>query len=155
MATDIGLAQEKFPLKEVAPESGSTGSEEFYTASQTKLVLLRLLRHKLAIVGMVILVLFYLSAIFAPFLSAYDPQAFFDQYTYASPQSPRFWDEDVFSLRPFYYAMDRQRNPETLKMEYKLDKDKKLYVLFFTKGYSYKLLGLFETDIHLWAGQKD
>ena len=76
MATDIGLAQEKFPLKDVAPESGSTGSEEFYTASQTKLVLLRLLRHRLAIAGMVILVLFYLSATFAPFLSAYDPQAF-------------------------------------------------------------------------------
>jgi peptide/nickel transport system permease protein len=154
MATDIGLAQKGLPLQEGAPEPGSTGAEEYYTASQTKLVLQRLFRHKLAIVGMVVLVLFYLSAILAPFLTAHNPQVFYDDYTYASPQMPRFWDEDVFSWRPFYYALERQRNPETLKMEYKINQDERLYVLFFARGYSYKLLGFIESDIHLWYGQE-
>ncbi len=154
MATDIGLAQNGLPLQEGAPEPESKAAEEFYTASQSKLVLQRLFRHKLAIAGMVILIMFYLSAILAPFLTAHNPQTFYDDYTYASPQFPRFWDEDVFSWRPFYYALERQRNPETLKMEYKINPDKKLYVLFFARGYSYKLLGFIESDIHLWYGQE-
>ena len=47
----------------------TSGTERIYTASQTKLVLIRLFRHKLAVIGMIVLAIFYFCAIFAPFLS--------------------------------------------------------------------------------------
>jgi peptide/nickel transport system permease protein len=154
MTTDISLAPHRPTLENTGPEPGPSGAEKYYTASQSKLVLQRLLRHKLAIMGIVVLIVFYLSAIFAPFLTAYNPRTFYDDYLYAPPQLPRFRDDDVFSLRPFYYALIKARNPETLKMEYQFDTDKKLYVLFFTKSDTYKLLGIFNTNLHLWSGQE-
>jgi peptide/nickel transport system permease protein len=153
MAYDTNLAAKTVALK-TEPELGSSGAEEYYTASQSKLILQRLLRHKLAIIGSVVLVILYASAIFAPFLTAYNPHQFFDDYLYAPPQLPRFWDADVVSPRPFYYALIKERNPETLKMEYKFDTNTKLYVLFFAHGDPYKLLGIIPTDIHLWSGQE-
>jgi peptide/nickel transport system permease protein len=153
MAYDVNLSGKTVAL-ETEPEPGSSGAEKYYTASQSKLILQRLFRHKLAILGMVVLAILYLSATFAPFLTAYNPREFFDDYLYAPPQLPRFRDADVVSLRPFYYALIRGRNPDTLKMEYTFDTSKKLYVLFFVHGDPYKLLGVIPMDIHLWSGQE-
>jgi peptide/nickel transport system permease protein len=129
--------------------------ESFYTASQSKLIFMRFLKHHLAIIGLVTLIFFYLTAIFAPFLTPNDPQAYFDDYLYSPPQLPRFRDEKVaFSAVPFYYVLERERDPVTLQMKYKFNTDKRLYVEFFSKGYEYKLLGLITTDIHLITGQE-
>ena len=124
-------------------------ADKRYTTSQGKLIFQRFLHHKLAMVGLIILTIFYLSTIFAPFLCINDPAKCFDAYTYSSPQLLRFWDSNGFSIRPFYYGMVKERNPVTLALEYKQDPEQRIYVSFFGHGYSYKLLGLFETDIHL------
>lgn len=129
--------------------------KKVYTASQTKLILMRFFKHKLAIIGIVILIVFYASAIFAPFLTLYDPQQPFDDYTYCPPQIPRFWDDKFFSFRPYYYAIEQTRDLDTLAMIYTQNKDDRKYVNFFVKGYPYKLFGFIETNIHLIGGQKD
>ena len=126
-----------------------------YTQSQTKLILSRFFRHRLALIGLIVLALFYLSAIFAPFLCSYDPQRYFDAYTYCYPQGIRFWDENGFSARPFYYAITKERNPRTLAMDYVQDTDHRIYVEFFGRGHTYKLFGLFETDVHLMAASEE
>lgn len=126
-----------------------------YTASQSKLIIMRFLKHKLAIFGIIVLALFYLSALFAPTLSVYDPQECFDDYTYCPPQLPRFRDDKVFSLRPFYYVIEKGRDPETLAAVYKFNTDRRKYVKIFAKGYEYKLFGLVETDIHLLGSQEN
>jgi peptide/nickel transport system permease protein len=133
----------------------STEVEKIYTASQTRLVLLRLFKHKLAIFGIVILAVFYFSAIFAPFLTINDPQGYFDAFTYTPPQMFRFVDQNGWSLRPFYYTLEKKRDPKTLQMKYAYNPDKRAYVDFFVKGYSYKLLELIDTDIHLFGGPAD
>ena len=153
MATETILGSDYPSAPDLTPESLTSDTEKLYTASQTRLVLMRLFRHKLAIFGMVVLVIFYLMAIFAPFWSPYAPHGYFDDYQYAPPQRPRFRDDEVFSWRPFYYAMEKERDPVTLKLNYTLNTDKRLYVLFFANGYPYKLLGLIETNIHLFTGQ--
>ncbi len=124
-----------------------------YTASQTKLVLMRFLNHKLAVIGMVVLAFFYLAAIFAPTVTINDPTKPYDDYVYCQPQGIRFWDDKVFSIRPFYYGMTKERDPKTLSMKYTIDTNKRYYVNFFTKGYKYKLFGLFVTDFHLIGAQ--
>lgn len=129
-------------------------ADEFSEASQVRLIAGRFFRHKLAVVGLVLLTLFYLSAIFAPFLTQFHPQRCFDEFVYAPPQRLRFADENGFSLRPFYYGMKKVRNPETLAMEYQMDKTQRHYIHFFEKGYEYKLLGLIPTDVHLFMSEE-
>lgn len=140
---------------------GNAASDEarreknIYTASQAKLVAMRFFRHKLALIGLIVLALFYISAIFAPFLSINDPAKCYDSYTYCFPQTLRFWDESGFSWRPFYYKIEKERDPVTLAMKYKLDKTERVYVSFFGKGYDYKLFGLIPTDVHLISASDD
>lgn len=155
MATETILGSDLPPAPELSPENITSETEKLYTASQTRLVLMRLFRHKLAILGIIVLFFFYFSAIFADFLSPYDPREYFDDYLNANPQAPRFIDEKVTSLRPFYYAVEKKRDPDSFKLIYTLNTDKRLYVLFFAPGSEYKLLGLFKTNIHLFTGQKD
>ena len=145
---------EKLPVNNSETQV-STEVEKIYTASQTRLVLLRLFKHKLAILGIVILAVFYFSAIFAPFLTINDPQGYFDAFTYTPPQMFRFVDQNGWSLRPFYYTLEKKRDPKTLQMKYAYNPDKRAYVDFFVKGYSYKLLELIDTDIHLFGGPAD
>jgi peptide/nickel transport system permease protein len=132
----------------------TASSEKKYTASQTKLIMLRFLKHKLALIGLIVLILFYLSAVFAPFLSPNDPLRYYDDYTYCPPQLPRFADSQVRSAWPFYYAIEKQRDPETLEMKYVFNTNKRLYVSFFSKGAPYKLFGFINADIHLFDGQQ-
>lgn len=150
----------KLPFRK-APDSADeikkkqiSAEENLYTASQTRLILMRFAKHRLAIIGMVVLVIFYTTAIFAPFLTPNDPLTYFDDYLYSPPQLPRFWDDKVFSPIPFYYVLEQERNPETLRMEYKFNTNKRLYVNFLTKGYEYKLFGFIPADIHLFSGQE-
>jgi len=79
---------------------------------------------------------------------------YFDDYQYAPPQRPRFRDDEVFSWRPFYYAVEKERDPVTLKLNYTLNTDKRLYVLFFASGAPWKFLGLIETNITFFTGQE-
>jgi len=154
MATETILGSDFPTAPDLTPESLTDDTEKLYTASQTRLVLMRLFRHKLAIFGMVVLVIFYLMAIFAPFWSPYAPRGYFDDYQYAPPQRPRFRDDEVFSWRPFYYAVEKERDPVTLKLNYTLNTDKRLYVLFFASGAPWKFLGLIETNITFFTGQE-
>ncbi len=151
----ISKMDEKTAVVDTEPIQVSAAVEKIYTASQTQLVLSRLFKHKLAILGMVILVVFYITAIFAPFLTINDPLAYFDAYTYTPPQMFRFVDKHGWSLRPFYYVLDKKRDPVTLQMKYAYNPEKRAYVEFFVKGYPYRLLGLIKTDLHLFGGPAD
>lgn len=145
----------KSKAKNISAERLEQMQNKIYTASQAKLIMMRFFRHKLALIGLIVLALFYISAIFAPFLSVNDPAKCYDSNTYCKPQLLRFWDDNGFSFRPFYYPMKIERNPITLAKEYVFDDTERIYVSFFSKGYEYKLFGIIPTDIHLIAGQED
>jgi peptide/nickel transport system permease protein len=70
----------------------------------------------------------------------------------APPQSIHFVDsEGNFSLRPFIYDYHQERDPETLRRIYSEDTSEKHYLHFFVRGDTYKMWGLFETDLHLFG----
>lgn len=123
-------------------------------ASQRQIITARFLKHKLAVIGLIILFCFYSTAIFASFLSANDPHHHFDDFTYAPPQWPRFADSEVFSIRPFYYGMVRTRDPITFEAIYEFDTSRRYAVRFFVRGYEYRLLGIIPTNIHFMRGQE-
>ncbi|MGC9001593.1 MAG: ABC transporter permease [Dictyoglomus sp.] len=129
--------------------------EKIYVASQWKLMWWRFRRNKLAIAGLVVLVIFYIIAAFCEFFAPYDPYKYDVRYVLAPPQRIHFVDEHGFHLRPFVYAYKMDIDPNTLRRIYGEDKTRKYPIKFFVRGHEYKLLGLFKTDIHLFGVEGD
>jgi peptide/nickel transport system permease protein len=129
-------------------------TERYYTATQTQLIWRKFKKHRLATVGMVILLLFILVAVFAEFIAPYTPTLRRTDRIYAPPQRVRFFDTDgTFSLRPFVYGLIRDVDKFSMKRLYHEDPTEKHYIRFFTSGPAYKFWGLFETNIHLFGVQ--
>ncbi len=125
--------------------------EKFYAASQWQLMWRKFKKHKLAIFGATILVIFYTVAIFCEFFSTQSIYKYQISDSYCPPQRVHFFDEEGFNFRPFVYGLKRTRDPETLRRIYTEDKTKKHPIYFFVHGDKYKLWNLFSTDIHLFG----
>ena len=124
--------------------------EKYYIASQWELMWRKFKKHKLALFGSSILIIFYVMALFCEFSSPYNIYKRHPKYIYCPPQRIRFFDEEGFHLRPFIYGMKSTPDPVTLRRKYTLDKTKKYPIYFFTRGDEYKLWNLFSGDIHLF-----
>lgn len=118
-------------------------------ATQLQLTWWRFRKHKLALVSMVVIVLFYMVAVFADFLATTDPQATDARRSFIPPQGIHFFDESGFN--PHVYGLRGVRNPRTFQLSYTPDPNRKLPVRLFVRGYTYNLLGVFETNIHLFG----
>ncbi|MGQ9554483.1 MAG: ABC transporter permease [Anaerolineae bacterium] len=126
--------------------------ERIYLASQWQLMFWRLKKHKLAMLGGVILLLLYAMAAFSPFIAPYGPQER-TQYLYLFPQRVHFLDQG--RLHPYVYGLNKERDPDTLALRFTIDQSRKHYLRFFVHGSSYRLFGLFRTDIHLFGIEDD
>jgi peptide/nickel transport system permease protein len=120
--------------------------ERFAVASQLQLTWWRFRRHKLAVVSGVIVILFYLTAVFADFLAVNDPQDTESRRSYTPPQSIGLIDDDG-ALRPHVTMLRARRDPVTFRMVF--DQPSKVYLTVFAHGYSYILIGFIPTDMHL------
>lgn len=127
----------------------------FEVASQWKLMWRKFKKHKLAMIAVPFLLLLYLSAIFADFLSPATPLQRFTDYKSAPPAKIHFVGEKTgFSVRPFVYEIERKVDSKTFKRTFVEDKTKKYYAYFFVSGEPYKFLGIYSTEIHFF-GLKD
>jgi peptide/nickel transport system permease protein len=94
--------------------------------------------------------------LFADFFGPYDPQAFDSKHKFVPPMGITFINADGdFSLRPGVHGLIMNRDPETLRITYEEDKSTWYPIHFFVKGRSYKLLWLFETDVHFFGLGKE
>jgi len=125
--------------------------EKFYVASQYQLMWRKFRKHKLAIVGGIILFVFYLGAILSEFVSPYGISERYTDYLYAPPQRIRFFDEEGFHLRPFVYKIEFEMDPITWQRIYKIDRTEKFPLYFFIQGPKYKFWNLFEGHLHLFS----
>ncbi len=126
--------------------------EEIAVATPRRLMWLKFRKHRVAMISAVVLILFYLMAIFADFISPYDPNQFDADYKFVPPMGLVFVDTSgTFTGRPGVNGLIEQRDPETLRITYEIDRSVWYPMQFFVKGIPYKLLGLIETDIHLYG----
>lgn len=134
-----------------APRPITADEDRIFVASQWQLMWWRFRKHKMAVAGGVVTILFYLVAIFCEFIAPYDPLDFSAEYLFAPPQKIHFVDEDGrFHLRPFVYDLKMERDPETLRPHFSEDKAAGRHdIHFLTPGPTYKFWGLFETNMHL------
>lgn len=135
--------------------AGAAGTEGLYTVSPVRLTWRKFRKHRLAVAGAVVIALLYLTALFAPFLSPYDPLGFSTDYPFQPPQRIRvFHPEKGFTpLRPFVLGFTQSRDPESLKKTYVPDPKQAFPVRLFVHGYPYRFLGILPTDIHLFGAE--
>jgi peptide/nickel transport system permease protein len=98
---------------------------------------------RVAVFGWLVIGLFALSAVFAGFLAPYDYSA----QSRAEPSAPA--TRIHFSgLTPIIHL---RRVEDALRRTYTEDTSVAFPVGFFVRGYSYKLLGIVETNVHLFG----
>lgn len=125
--------------------------EAFYTAGQGALMWVRFKKNKVAVVGGVIVLLFYLIALFAEFFSPYDPYLRDMSHISAPPMRVHIWDQENSRLRfPFVYETHLKMDMDTLQRFYPIDKTVRLPLRLFVRGDEYKLWGIFQLDLHFW-----
>jgi peptide/nickel transport system permease protein len=115
-------------------------------ASQWQLIWARYRKHRLAMIGTVVLIVLYLLAFFSGFVSPYVANARNADYVYAPPQQIHF-----SGLRPYVYDIQQTLDMKTFRRSYTEDTSKRYFIQFFVRGERYKLLGLFSTDRHLFG----
>ncbi len=113
----------------------------------------RFLSNRLTLVGLIILLIFYVSfVIFPEFVAPYGLTERHRGFSYAPPQLPRFVDDEgQFHLRPFVYRMTSEINPATFQTEWTYDTEEKYPIRFLVSGSDYKLWGLFPANVRLFG----
>lgn len=120
--------------------------------SQWQLMRLRFLHNRLAISGVVVLAVMYLLVAFAPFLSPNEYTIQDTDYLYGPPSPITFVGPDGrLGLRPYTYEMSTVLDPDEFKFVFAINEEVKVPIRFFVHGHPYKLLGLFDSDLHLFG----
>ncbi len=123
-------------------------AERYYIASQRELIWRKFRKHKIAMLSSVLLGILYLSATFADFIAPYDVTAR-TSFRYAPGQPIALVGSNYTGLQVYGYK--QTNDPKTLRTIFDVDSTKSYPIKFFVKGYEYRLLGLFPTNIHLFG----
>jgi peptide/nickel transport system permease protein len=113
--------------------------DRLLVASQRQLIWWRFRKHKLALGGAVVVLLFYLVALGGDFFAYADPNQPQGDYLLVPPRG----------LALHVHPLRASRDPVTLQPIYAPDTSQTVPLRLFAHGYRYKLLGLISTDIHL------
>ena len=114
-----------------------------------KEVLKQLWKDKFARIALIVLGIIYLALFLADFIAPYTKDFSDRTMAYVPPSKIFTIDETGHLSKPYTYNYIRDFNPQTLEIEYNLDRSKKHYIKFFTQGQPYKFLGLIPMKRHL------
>jgi len=107
----------------------------------------RFRKHRVAVVSGLVVIGFYLVALFADFLAYADPDASEAQRSLMPPQRIHWFDDGRF--RPHVFGVKGARDPQTFKRVYRADPDDKIPIRFFAEGFPYQLFGAIPMTRHL------
>lgn len=127
-------------------------AEEFQNVNVS--VFKQLIRDKFALIALIILVLIYLSLLFADFLAPYTKDFSDRSMSYAPPSKIFTINEKGKLSWPYTYNYKREFDPASLQVDYKLDRSHKYFLKFFTRGQKYKFLGIIPSSRHLAGVEK-
>lgn len=125
--------------------------EKIFLASQWQLIWWKFKKHKLAITALFILIFLYFLAIFCQFIAPYTLDTRFEGRQNMPPTRIHLFDENGKITWPFIYKLEKKFDLNTFSYSFIEDKSKKYYINLLTRGDPYKLLGIFQTDIHLFG----
>jgi peptide/nickel transport system permease protein len=121
-------------------------------ASQWQLTWWKFKKHRMAMVGLVLLGLFGVLSLVPEPIAPYPPGQRNPTYVAGAPMRPHMIDKNgVFHWRPFVYGHNATRDMVTLRFTYAEDLSKKWDLHLFVRGAPYRILGLIPSDIHLFG----
>jgi peptide/nickel transport system permease protein len=138
---------EDLAAAEAEAEAGDETLEAIYAASQWQLIWRKFIRNKVAIVGGIVILIYYLGALFAGFIAPYTLTTRFREYIHMPPQRVHLFHEGKFL--PHVYDVELEID-ENLRKTYIPDPEVVIPLRFFAKGEPYKLFGLIDSDVHLF-----
>ncbi len=141
------LREELSEVDLTAAELDEMKARQIYGASQWQLMWRKFIRNRVALCGGAVVLLYYLAAVLAGFIAPYTLTTRFGQYIYLPPQRVYIFDNGT--VRPFVYDV-KMAFDKDLRRVFEVDRTKKIPVQFFAKGERYGILGLVESDIHLF-----
>jgi peptide/nickel transport system permease protein len=122
----------------------------FDQLNQWQLMALRFRKHKLAVVGLFVLLGLYLVAVFAEFVAPQDRSKRNLDYIYCPPQQIAF----SFDKGVYVKGLQQSTDPVTLRKEYRRAPELDASLGLLVRGDRYRLWGLFEWDRHLFGVKK-
>ena len=125
-------------------------AERYELASQWQLMRRSFRRHRAALVGMVVLALFYAAALFAEFIAPHDPNQRNSGFIEARPQRVRIFHQGRL-VRPFVYPLVKSVDLETLARIYTDDEGRRLALRLFAPGDEYRLWNVIPARRHLFG----
>ncbi len=138
-------------------QSVTVDNKRLAVASQWQLVWWAFKRHQLAMIGLVIVVIFYVIAAVPGFFAVNDPALQNARAAYHPPQALHFIETDAdgsWRIKPYIHPYQLRRDPQTLAAVYVEDTNRKVYVSMFGTGYAYTVLGLFTANTHMFASSE-
>jgi peptide/nickel transport system permease protein len=123
-------------------------------ASQWRLMWWAFRRHRLAVLGLIVVALLYLVALLAEFFAPFNPGAASPRHVYHTPQLLHLVDRDPdggWALRPWVQGWKLERDRITLQQRYVADEGKRIYVRFLGRGEPYLLWGLIPLERRILA----
>lgn len=135
-----------------------SAQEAMYMATQGQLIFRKFKKHKLAIVGLVMLIILYSLGIFCEFFATQDYAKRSTDILYVPPTPIHLEVLDAegnLSLKPFVYGLQMKEDPVTWRKNYTEDTSVKHFLGFFVKGDPYKLLGIIPGDIHFFGAKEE
>ena len=136
------------PFEPHAAEVLTPEQEEFYRASQWRIMWWKFRRHRIAVFCAAILALLYASALVSEVLAPYALNTRDSRHIYAPPQTLHLFHEGNF-VGPFVYGYNMKLNTDTMKREFTSDPAKVQPLRFFCRGDDYEFWGMIDANFHL------
>jgi len=119
--------------------------------SQVQLMRIRFSKNKLAMVGLVGIIITYIIVFLGEFVAPNWYQYQDPEYIFGPPTPVTFIGPNGrIGLRPYVYGTSTALNPDTFKFEFVVDKETKIPISFFVRGDPVRVLG-FSTTLHLFG----
>ena len=112
-------------------------------------------KDKVPFVALIVLCILYFLIIFADFFALYPSVYSNRKLAYQPPSKLYIITPDNKISKPYTYNYIKTFNQDTFSIEYKQNRDKRYYLKLFSRGYQYKFLGIFKTNIHLFGFEKE
>src|SRR5690625_19370 len=127
-------------------EAGPEASNE-KSAAQWALIRARFRKHKMAMIGLWVLIALYTVAIFAGFFAPFNTSSYGSQDAFHPPQIPQFSTEHGLHVP----VTESFTDPETLEPTFEDHPEEVVSLGFFVQGDPYTLFGFIPMDIHLFG----
>jgi peptide/nickel transport system permease protein len=133
-------------VQQTVAQAGRRRAADVGQLSQFELMRRRFMKSKLSVLGLAVLILMYVLAIFADFIAPYDPTQLDSNHQYAAP-TQLVWANGGFGI----YGVKQELDQENYQYVYVIDPNTVYPIRLFVQGHEYRLFGLIPSRLHLFG----